>query len=110
MYCVPASAYSLLLVCGDRVKAATGDCADAAGFEGSASNRRAGALLTGKRGEGAQEELDVRREAWYERACEWNAAEGEGGADMVGEEDVSMVCLRECRLCARCGGLVVRSH
>jgi hypothetical protein len=43
-----------------------------------------------KRGEWALEEADVRREAWYARLGAWKTAEGEGGADMVGEDEVSM--------------------
>jgi hypothetical protein len=43
-----------------------------------------------KRGLWALEEADVRREAWYARLEAWKTAEGEGGADMVGEDEVSM--------------------
>lgn len=47
-------------------------------------------MLTAKRGEWALEEPDVRREAWYALVEEWeNASEGEGGAEIVGDE-VSM--------------------
>lgn len=36
------------------------------------------------------EEVEVRRAAWYERAGAWKAAEGDEGAEMVGEDEVSM--------------------
>lgn len=62
MYWVAASAYSLL-ICGDRAKAGACDEA-AAGSRVVWSSRRREGALTGKRGEGAQEELEVRREAW----------------------------------------------
>lgn len=81
MYCVPASAYSLLLlIWGERVNAGTNDCVQFV----------APLIICGNRGECALDEAEVRREAWYERACEWKAAEGEEGADMAGEL-VSMV-------------------
>jgi hypothetical protein len=59
---------------------------------GVTSYRREDALLTGKRGEWVLDEAEVRREAWYARLGAWNAAEGEGegGAEMVGEDEVSM--------------------
>ena len=69
------------------------------------SKRRAGWELTAKRGEGvwAQDEAEVRREAWYDERCEWAAAtwkdvEGEGGAEMVGEDEVSIATHRGRRL------------
>ena len=65
---------------------------------GAASYRRDEALLTVKRGEWALEEADVRREAWYARLGAWNAAEGDGGADMVGEDEASMSRLHRVRL------------
>lgn len=45
---------------------------------------------TVKRGDWALEEADVCREAWYARLGAWKTAEGEGGADMVGEDEVSI--------------------
>jgi hypothetical protein len=75
---VPASAYSLFLICGDRVKVVVGEWVMVV--------RRCDAPLTWgeKRGECALEE--VRLEAWYGwRACEWNV-DGDAGAEMVGEE------------------------
>jgi len=54
------------------------------------SYRRDEAPVTVKRGEWALEEADVRREAWYARLGAWKAAEGDGGAEMVGEDEVSM--------------------
>lgn len=57
------------------------------------SKRRDAWALTAKRGEGAQDEAEVRREAWYDErwaAAAWNEVEGEGGAEMVGEDEVSM--------------------
>jgi hypothetical protein len=41
------------------------------------------------------DEVEVRREAWYARLGAWKAAEGEGGAEMVGDE-VSMSRRRGC--------------
>jgi hypothetical protein len=60
--------------------------------------------LTAKRGEWALEEADVRREAWYARLGAWKAAEGDAGADMVGEDEVSMSRLHGARLLAAMGG------
>jgi hypothetical protein len=60
-----------------------------AGGGGGTSYRR-DAALTVKRGEAVLEEADVRREAWYAREEAWKAADGEGGAEMVGEDEVSM--------------------
>lgn len=66
------------------------------------SKRRAGWELTAKRGEGAaneaEDEAEGRREAWYDGRCEcaaaaaagWKAVEGEGGAERVGEDVVSI--------------------
>jgi len=61
-----------------------------------ASKRRDWAAVTAKRGECALDEAEVRREAcWYGRLGAWKAAEGEGGAEMVGECEVSMLgCAR----------------
>lgn len=66
----------------------TGDGAENVGFGvGGASNRRAGAVVTAKRGEGALEDADVRLEAWYGRWLGvWKAVFGEGGCDIVGED------------------------
>jgi hypothetical protein len=54
--------------------------------------------LTVKRGDWALEEADVRREAWYARLEAWKAVEGDGGADMVGEDEASMSRLHGARL------------
>lgn len=100
---MPASAYSLFLIWGDRVKGGTGDCVEVAeaGWSGVSSRRDAPLTWGRKRGEFecAQDEADVRREAWYGRACAWKAAEGEEGADMVGDE-VSMASLMQALLAA----------
>lgn len=54
---------------------------------GGASNRRAAAVVTAKRGEGALEDVDVRLEAWYGRWLGvWKVVFGEGGCDIVGED------------------------
>jgi hypothetical protein len=60
---------------------------DGAGMGLAASYRREGAPLTVKRGEFVLEDADVRREAWYG-----------GGAEIVGDEEVSMS-----RVEGRCG-------
>jgi len=58
-----------------------------------------------------QDEVEVRRVAWYGRPCRWKAVEGEGGADMVGDVELSMpgdvglFKLRESSL-GRCAGCV----
>jgi hypothetical protein len=90
VYWVPASTYVLLRLCGDCVKAEVGEGMAIGLAPGVTSYRRDDALLTGKRGEWVLDEAEVRREAWYARLGAWNAAEGEGGAEMVGEEEVSM--------------------
>lgn len=61
---------------------------------GAPSYHRDEAPLTVKREEWALEDADVRREAWYARLDAWKAVEGEGGAEMVGEDEVSMSRLR----------------
>lgn len=55
-----------------------------------ATSKRRDAPVRAKRGEWALEEVEVRRAAWYGRAGAWKAAEGDEGADMVGEDEVSM--------------------
>jgi hypothetical protein len=61
------------------------------GLVGGGMSYRRDAALTVKRGEWVLEEVEVRREAWYAREEAWKAADGDGGADMVGEDDeVSM--------------------
>jgi hypothetical protein len=57
---------------------------------GVTSKRRDDAPPMAKRGEWALEEAEVRREAWYARLGAWRAAEGDEGAEMVGEDEVSM--------------------
>lgn len=76
-------------LCGDCAKAELGEGIGIGREVGAASYRRDEAPLTVKRGEWVLDEADVRREAWYARDGGWNAAEGDGGADMVGDE-VSM--------------------
>lgn len=46
--------------------------------------------LTAKRGDWAVEDVEVRREAWYARVGAWKAADGDEGAEMVGEDEASM--------------------
>jgi hypothetical protein len=70
----------------------------AAGLEVGVTSYRRDDAFTVKRGEGALEEADVRREAWYARLGAWNAAEGDEGADMVGEDEVSMSRLHRVRV------------
>lgn len=97
-YWVPASAYewALLVPCGEDANS------------GTAFGVRAGCELTAKRGEC---EAEVRRAAWYDERCEcegpwlwpwawaWKVVEGEGGADRVGDEEVSMARRRGGRSC-----------
>jgi hypothetical protein len=77
--------------CGEGANVGIGEGAEKFGLGvGGASNRRAAAVVTAKRGEWALEDADVRREAWYGRWLGvWNVVFGEVGAEMVGEE-VSM--------------------
>jgi hypothetical protein len=60
------------------------------GREAGVTSYRREDAPTVKRGEWALEEAEVRREAWYARLGAWKAAEGDEGAEMVGEDEVSM--------------------
>lgn len=73
--------------CGDWATAEEGEGIVIGRELGGTSYRRD--ALT-KRGEWAVEEAEVRLAAWYARAGVWKAVEGEGGAEMVGEDEASM--------------------
>jgi hypothetical protein len=62
----------------------------AMGREAGVTSYRRDDAPTVKRGEWALDEAEVRREAWYARLGAWKAAEGDEGAEMVGEDEVSM--------------------
>jgi hypothetical protein len=79
-----------LRLCGDGwAKAAEGD-GIGMGREAGVTSYRRDDGPTVKRGEWALDEAEVRREAWYARLGAWKAAEGDEGADMVGEDEASM--------------------
>ena len=67
------------------------------------SKRRAVWELTAKaRGEWVQDEAEVRREAWYDERWLWaKAVEGDGGAEMVGDDEVSIARRQQQRVLCR---------
>jgi hypothetical protein len=86
--------------CGDWATAEVGEGIVIGRELGGTSYRRD--ALT-KRGDWAVEEAEVRREAWYARAGVWKAVEGDGGAEIVGEDEASMSRLRVQARVVRCG-------